>query len=46
LNTAWLVGRKWAAEDIIRNRPALSRWHPDYADEFAEFLTLEAPFQR
>src|SRR3984893_16552665 len=36
----------WAAEDIIRNRPALSRWHPDYADEFAEFLTLEAPFQR
>jgi len=36
----------WAAEDIIRNRPALSRWHPDYADEFAEFLTLNAPFQR
>ena len=36
----------WAAEDLIRNRPALSRWHPDYADEFAEFLTLEAPFQR
>lgn len=25
----------WAAEDIIRNRPALSRWHPEYADEFA-----------
>ena len=21
----------WAAEDIIRNRPPLSRWHPDYA---------------
>jgi NAD(P)-dependent dehydrogenase (short-subunit alcohol dehydrogenase family) len=36
----------WAAEDIIRNRPALSRWHPDYADEFAEFLKLEAPFRR
>lgn len=35
----------WAAEDLIRNRPALSRWHPDYADEFAEFLTLEAPFR-
>jgi hypothetical protein len=35
-----------AAEDLIRNRPALSRWHPDYADEFAEFLTLEAPFRR
>jgi hypothetical protein len=28
----------WAAEDIIRNRPALSRWHPSYADEFAAFL--------
>jgi NAD(P)-dependent dehydrogenase (short-subunit alcohol dehydrogenase family) len=36
----------WAAEDIIRNRPALSRWHPDYSDEFAEFLKLEAPFRR
>lgn len=36
----------WAAEDIIRNRPALSRWHPDYAEEFAEFLKLEAPFRR
>jgi NAD(P)-dependent dehydrogenase (short-subunit alcohol dehydrogenase family) len=36
----------WAAEDIIRNRPPLSRWHPHYADEFAEFLTLDAPFRR
>jgi NAD(P)-dependent dehydrogenase (short-subunit alcohol dehydrogenase family) len=36
----------WAAEDIIRNRPALSRWHPDYKDEFDEFLKLEAPFRR
>ena len=36
----------WAAEDIIRNRPALSRWHPGYADEFAKFLTLAAPFRR
>jgi NAD(P)-dependent dehydrogenase (short-subunit alcohol dehydrogenase family) len=36
----------WAAEDIIRNRPALSRWHPDYADEFSEFLKLEVPFRR
>lgn len=23
----------WAAGDIIENRPPLSRWHPDYADE-------------
>jgi hypothetical protein len=35
----------WAAEDIIRNRPALSRWHPDYKDEFATFLASEAPFR-
>ena len=28
----------WAAEDIIRNRPALSRWHPDYAEKFAAFV--------
>jgi len=36
----------WAAEDMIRNRPALSRWHPDFQDEFAAFLALEAPFRR
>jgi hypothetical protein len=36
----------WAAEDIICNRPALSRWHPDHRDEFAEFLTLDTPFRR
>jgi len=36
----------WAAEDIIRNRPALSRWHPDYETEFAQFLTLASPFRR
>jgi NAD(P)-dependent dehydrogenase (short-subunit alcohol dehydrogenase family) len=29
---------QWAAEDIIRNRPALSRWHPDYKDAFATFM--------
>jgi NAD(P)-dependent dehydrogenase (short-subunit alcohol dehydrogenase family) len=28
----------WAADDIVRNRPALSRWHPDYADAFAAFV--------
>ena len=26
----------WAAGDIVENRPALSRWHPDYAEAFAE----------
>jgi NAD(P)-dependent dehydrogenase (short-subunit alcohol dehydrogenase family) len=29
---AWMVG------DIIENRPALSRWHPDYAPAFAAFI--------
>jgi NAD(P)-dependent dehydrogenase (short-subunit alcohol dehydrogenase family) len=28
----------WAAGDIIENRPALSRWHPDYKDAFAAFM--------
>jgi NAD(P)-dependent dehydrogenase (short-subunit alcohol dehydrogenase family) len=28
----------WAAGDIIHNRPALSRWHPDYKAEFEAFL--------
>ena len=36
----------WAAEDIIRNRPPLSRWHPDYQHEFADFLGSESPFRR
>lgn len=29
---------QWTADDIIKNRPALSRWHPDYADEFKSFV--------
>jgi NAD(P)-dependent dehydrogenase (short-subunit alcohol dehydrogenase family) len=28
----------WAVGDIIENRPALSRWHPDFKDAFATFL--------
>jgi NAD(P)-dependent dehydrogenase (short-subunit alcohol dehydrogenase family) len=28
----------WAAEDIICNRPALSRWHPDHRDELPSAL--------
>jgi short-subunit dehydrogenase len=28
----------WAAQDITRNRPPLSRWHPDYKDAFEAFL--------
>jgi len=36
----------WAAEDIIHNRPPLSRWHPDHADEFAAFLASPSPFRQ
>jgi len=28
----------WAAGDIVENRPALSRWHPDYAEAFSKFV--------
>ncbi len=28
----------WAARDIVENRPALSRWHPDYKEAFEGFL--------
>jgi NAD(P)-dependent dehydrogenase (short-subunit alcohol dehydrogenase family) len=27
----------WAAGDIAENRPALSRWHPDYTEAFTRF---------
>jgi NAD(P)-dependent dehydrogenase (short-subunit alcohol dehydrogenase family) len=28
----------WAIGDIIENRPALSRWHPDHAEAFAQYM--------
>jgi NAD(P)-dependent dehydrogenase (short-subunit alcohol dehydrogenase family) len=28
----------WAAEDVVKNRPALSRWHPDFKEAFADFM--------
>jgi NAD(P)-dependent dehydrogenase (short-subunit alcohol dehydrogenase family) len=28
----------WGAGDLIENRPALSRWHPDWKDAFAAFM--------
>lgn len=27
----------WAAGDVAENRPALSRWHPDWSEAFSEF---------
>ena len=29
---------RWGQADIIENRPALSRWHPRYADAFAAYM--------
>ncbi len=29
---------RWAMDDVIENRPALSRWHPAYKDAFAAFM--------
>ncbi len=28
----------WAAGDLVENRPALSRWHPDHEKAFDEFM--------
>ena len=28
----------WAAQDVIENRPALSRWHPDWKERFERFM--------
>lgn len=32
----------WAVGDIIENRPALSRWHPDYTDAFKAFIDTKS----
>lgn len=29
---------QWTADDMIKNRPALSRWHPDFSEEFEAFV--------
>ena len=29
---------QWMADDLILNRPALSRWHPDYKAEFEAYM--------
>jgi NAD(P)-dependent dehydrogenase (short-subunit alcohol dehydrogenase family) len=29
---------RWASADIVENRPALSRWHPDYAEAFKAYM--------
>ena len=33
---------RWAIGDVIESRPALSRWHPDYAEAFKAFMAEQA----
>lgn len=33
----------WNALDIVLNRPALSRWHPEYKAAFAAFMQQDLP---
>jgi hypothetical protein len=33
----------WNAYDIVEDRPALSRWHPDYKEAFADFMARDIP---
>ncbi len=33
----------WAAQDIIQNRPPLSRWHPDWKNAFTDYMAREIP---
>ncbi len=32
---------QWNTDDLVLNRPALSRWHPDFAEEFSGFMDSE-----
>jgi hypothetical protein len=32
---------QWNVDDIVKNRPALSRWHPAFEVEFAEYIRSE-----
>lgn len=33
----------WGAMDAVKGRPALSRWHPDFAEAFAEHMEKSLP---
>jgi hypothetical protein len=37
---------QWSIDDIIQNRPALSRWHPDFEAAFAAFMASGKPSPR
>jgi len=33
----------WGATDMAKGRPALSRWHPDFAEEFTRYMEKDLP---
>lgn len=33
---------QWNLNDVVHNRPALSRWHSDFEAEFRAFVAREA----
>ena len=33
----------WTMQDLTQDRPPLSRWHPDYKDQFTAFLEANKP---
>ena len=35
------VRMRWAMDDIVEDRPPLSRWHPEYNPKFKEKLEAE-----
>jgi len=40
-DVTWELDQKriqWTTDDIIKGRPPLSRWHPEYAPQFSEFI--------
>ena len=37
---------RWNLDDIVRDRPALSRWHPDHADDFAAYMARSVPVRQ
>lgn len=38
LLTNLFVAFQWNINDVIEDRPALSRWHEDYTSKFNEFV--------
>lgn len=34
---------QWAADDLIKNRPVLSRWHPRHREAFARYAATGEP---